>query len=103
MQRNGSMKSLPCRPGSPDCQSARVGWAGAGLVRQALYSSAFLMVLPGPHMSQSSQEFTEVLCLLICQPSLGCRDREGLKVGNRREDLFREHAVNATMEGPGLN
>ena len=61
------------------------------------------MVLPGPHMSQSSQEFTEVLCLLLCLPSLGCRDMEGLKVGNRRHDMFGEHVMNATMEGPGLN
>ncbi len=61
------------------------------------------MVLPGPHMSLSSQEFTEVLCLLLCLASQCCRDREWLKMGNRRHDLFGEHVMNVTTEGPGLN
>ena len=60
------------------------------------------MVLPGPHMSISSQQFAEALCVLLCLPSLRCRDRVGLKVGNRRMDLYGEHVMNAKMEGPGF-
>ena len=62
-----------------------------------------MMVLPGLLMSLLSQQFTKVLCLLLCLPSLGCRDRVGLKVSNRilarRVDLFGEHVVNVTLEG----
>ena len=64
--------------------------------------TAFLMVLPGPHTSISSPHFSEALCVLLCLPSLCCRDRVGLKVGNRRVDLYGEQVVNATMEGPGF-
>ena len=60
------------------------------------------MVLPGPHTSLSSPQFSEALCVLLCLPSLCCRDRVGLRVGNRRVDLYGEQVVNATMEGPGF-
>ena len=35
-------------------------------------------------------------------PSLCCRDRVGLKVGNRTEDEYGEQVLNATMEGRGF-
>ena len=64
--------------------------------------TAFFMVLPDPHMSLSPPQFSEALCMLLCLPSLCCRDRVGLKVGDRRVDLYGEQVVNATMEGPGF-
>ena len=64
--------------------------------------TAILMVLPGTHTSLSSPQFSEALCVLLCLPSLCCRDRVGLKVGNRRVDLYGEQVVNATMEGAGF-
>ena len=64
--------------------------------------TAFLVALPGPHTSLSSPQFGEALCVILCMPSLCCRDRVGLKVGDRRMDLFGEQVVNATMEGGGF-
>ena len=64
--------------------------------------TAFLVALPGPHTSLSSPQFGEALCVILCMPSLCCRDRVGLKVGDRRVDAYGEQVVNATMEGGGF-
>ena len=49
-------------------------------------SPAFLINIPGAHTSLSSPIFSEAMAVLLCVPSLVCRDRVGEVVGDSRVD-----------------
>ena len=66
-------------------QTARPVWS---LKQRDKLSTAILLNIPGAYSSLSSPIFTESLAVLLCIPSLACRDRAGEVIGNSRVDLY---------------